>query len=109
MNRRPPIPRLSQTIVGFQQHKAAEALSPRTLVSYEQHLIIVCRCDRPSRSCQPRDALLHFMAGEWRVDTIRHTDALMHQIHADRFIIRHRFGTLERIDGMTMAKFYGHL
>ena len=38
MNRRPPVPKLSQAIVGFQQHKAAEALSPRTLVSYEQHL-----------------------------------------------------------------------
>jgi integrase/recombinase XerD len=38
MNRRPPVLKLSQAIVGFQQHKAAEALSPRTLVSYEQHL-----------------------------------------------------------------------
>lgn len=38
MNRRPPVPKLSQASVGFQQHKAAEALSPRTLQGYEQHL-----------------------------------------------------------------------
>lgn len=38
MNRRPPGLSLSKAFVGFEQHKAAEGLSPRTLVSYMQHL-----------------------------------------------------------------------
>jgi hypothetical protein len=38
MNRRPPGLSLSKAFVGFEQHKAAEGLSPRTLVSYNQHL-----------------------------------------------------------------------
>lgn len=38
MNRRPPGFKLSKLIEGFLQYKAAEGLSPRTLVSYESHL-----------------------------------------------------------------------
>ena len=38
MNRTSPGLRLSKAIPGFLQHKAAEALSPRTLQVYEQHL-----------------------------------------------------------------------
>ena len=38
MNRRPPGLSLSKAFVGFENHKAAEGLSPRTLVSYMQHL-----------------------------------------------------------------------
>jgi integrase/recombinase XerD len=38
MNRRPSSIKASKTLVGFLQVKAAEACSPRTLVSYRQHL-----------------------------------------------------------------------
>lgn len=38
MNRTAPGFKLSKAVLGFRQHKEAEALSPRTLVSYEQHL-----------------------------------------------------------------------
>jgi integrase/recombinase XerD len=38
MNQRMPGLKLSQAVPGFLQHKAAEALSPRTLECYEQHL-----------------------------------------------------------------------
>lgn len=38
MNRRPPGFKLSKLIEGFLQYKAAEALSPHTLESYESHL-----------------------------------------------------------------------
>jgi len=38
MNRRPPGLKLVKAIYGFLQHKAAEALSPRTLEGYEHDL-----------------------------------------------------------------------
>ena len=38
MNRRPPGFSLSKALVGFEQAKAAEGLSPRTLVDYSYHL-----------------------------------------------------------------------
>jgi len=38
MNRRPPGFQLSKSFVGFEQHKAAEGLSPNTLINYKQHL-----------------------------------------------------------------------
>ena len=38
MNRRPPGLKLSKSISGFLQYKAAEALSPRALQSYEHDL-----------------------------------------------------------------------
>jgi len=38
MNRISPGLSLSKAFVGFEQHKAAEGLGPRTLVSYMQHL-----------------------------------------------------------------------
>ena len=38
MNRSSPGLSLSKTLVGFEQHKAAEGLSPRTLTTYMQHL-----------------------------------------------------------------------
>jgi integrase/recombinase XerD len=41
MNRRPPGLSLSKALVGFENHKAAEGLSPRTLVSYMQHLRVL--------------------------------------------------------------------
>lgn len=38
MNRRPPVLKLSRAITGFLQHKAAEALSPRTIEGYGHDL-----------------------------------------------------------------------
>ena len=38
MNRTPPVFKASKALTGFLQHKAAEALSPRTLEIYDDHL-----------------------------------------------------------------------
>ena len=38
MNRTPPVFKTSKALTGFLQYKAAEALSPRTLEIYDDHL-----------------------------------------------------------------------
>ncbi len=45
---------------------------------------------------QPCNPVFHFIACKRSIDAIGHTDIRVHQVHADRLVVRHRVRMLER-------------